>query len=54
MDCRETLISRGDPAAASLFQIQEESLGACRRDVVHSKSLDPAMGGTSDKWQELL
>jgi hypothetical protein len=54
MDCRETLISRGDPTAACFFQVLKERPGAGWRNVLQTKSLDPAMRAAGDEQQELL
>src|SRR3972149_985554 len=54
MDRRKTLISRGDPTAATFFQILKESSGACWRDVFHVELVDPSVSDASNKRQELL
>jgi len=54
MDRRETLIPRGDPTAASLLHILEESSGAGWRNVFHSETLNPSVSGASDEGQKLL
>jgi hypothetical protein len=52
-DCRETLITRGDLALASLLQILEEGSGPSRGNVLDPKPLDLPVGGASDERQEL-
>jgi len=49
----ETLISCGNPATVSFFQVSEKRPGAGWRYILHKKSLDPPVGGASDERQEL-